>query len=234
MERNLEEADPVFLNIYLQVHIMFMRYMDKRSPVIDRGIKIERVEEELRLELEPGLDLMGILDLVYYDKGDIVLRDHKTGASAAAHSDAKMEVQDQLLFYACLYWQIHDVIPSIELSWISSKTDYKKVPEYDQLFRRFRRKLTLEELTGFWTYIQEYVYHMRSVTPIRKVQSQCATCQFHDPCIMSLRGLNVDHIIENRYHKVTRDYEFTKFTQISSEHTDFHVTLKESNITLIG
>lgn len=236
LKDDFSKAPVGLIPIYVETQIMWMRYMNDRSPQIDQGIKIIAVEYEVRYYHEPlDLDFMGILDLAYRDrKGQLWLRDHKTGANASAHGADKMPTQDQLLFYSVFWYLIFGEIPGFEVNWINSKTDYRTEPTLDKLFKTARYIPTKVELEAFWTYLQEYVYAMQSNPPLRKIGSNCARCPFNEPCMLSLRGEDVSVILANKYKKVDRKYEFRHFTEYAKQHTSFNLTLGQSGITLTG
>lgn len=228
MMENFEKAAPEFRPIYIQVHLMFDRYLKRRTESLDRNIEILEVEKELRIEVEPGLDLMGIADLIYVKKGRLIIRDHKTGANASRYSAEKMQYESQTWFYACLYWKMTGQVPDIEISWINSKTDYVNGPpaENARLFRNFIHPLEESDLEGYWQYILRYVNLMRSVDPIRNISGNCSSCRYREPCILSMRGFPVDRILEGSFKVVPRGYEFSKFTEVSQQDSSFDLSFE--------
>ena len=92
MEEDLKNAAPEWKHVYIKVHIMFHRYLEHRTEVLDKDINVLSVEETLSYEILPGVNVMGILDLAYEQKGKLIIRDHKTGENKSAHSDSKMEL----------------------------------------------------------------------------------------------------------------------------------------------
>ncbi len=222
LREDLVDIKPNFYGVALKVHLMFRRYLERRTNNIDKGIEIVEVEYRAEFTFDSGdVGLMGILDLLYRDKhGKLIIRDHKTGANKSAHSDESIGLDDQLLTYAIMIWQLFGEVPDIEISWVNSKVDYVGVPSQDQLFGIYYKKLTLNDLEAFWTYTQEYVYHMQSVPAIRSLNSyKCKNCAFRDPCIMSLKGLDTTNLLAANYKKVPRDHDYRKFTEIARKNS---------------
>jgi hypothetical protein len=222
LRNDLKEVKPSFQKTLLQVHIMFMRYLKRRTSVIDSNIEILEVEKELQL-LVPGttVGIHGILDLLYRKRGKLVIRDHKTGENKSAHSNESISFDDQLLTYAVMVWKIFNEIPIIEINWVNSKVDYKTEPTNDQLFGHYTKTLTKDYLEGYWTYLQEYVYHMQTVPRIRSMTTfKCKQCPYIDPCLFALRGLDNRNLIEANFEKVPRNYDYQRFTEIAKANKD--------------
>lgn len=221
LRNDLQEVHPDYGAVLLQVHIVFRRYLNRRSEELDTGIEILDVEKELELEIEhlPGVGLMGIVDLIYKKKGRVVIRDHKTGQNKSSHSAEGMDFEDQLLTYACMYWKLTGIVPDIEISWVNSKATYSthsKPPTNDQLFGLYRKVLTKEYLEAYWQYTLDYIYHMQSVPAIRYINSfKCKSCPFKDPCSFSMRGLDTENMIKANYVEVSRDHDYAKFTELA-------------------
>jgi len=220
MRNDIMEVHDDFIGTLTQVHIIFRRYLDRRTEDIDKGIEIVEVEKELIHPLYEEAGLHGIVDLLYRSRGRLILRDHKTGENKSAHSDDSVEMDSQLILYACIIWLLFGEVPIVEISWVNSKIDYKGAASNDQLFGLFRKTLTKEYLEAFWTYFTEYVYHMQTVPAIRHISSfNCKGCKFRNPCNFELRGLSIKGMLESNYKHVERDYEFRKFTEIARKHT---------------
>lgn len=217
MKADLSIVSIDFVGVLAQVHIMFRRFLDRRTSDIDSGITILEVEKELKVKCLDDVYIHGILDLLYRKKdGKLVVRDHKTGENKGVHSNKSLETNDQLLTYACMAYFIYNEVPDIEISWINSKVDYKGFASNEQLFNLPYRKLTKEIIETFWTYVQEYVYHMQTVPKIRAMTDfKCGQCQFVDPCMMSLRGIDVRDLLRANYKEVPRNYDYLKFTEIA-------------------
>jgi hypothetical protein len=234
MRNDIVEVQDDFIGVLTQVHIVFRRYLDRRIEEIDTGIQIVEVEKELKFPIYENAGLHGIVDLLYRSKGRLILRDHKTGENKSAHSDDSVEMDAQLILYACIIWQLFNEVPIVEISWINSKVDYKNGATNDQLFGLYRKTLTKEYLEAFWTYFKDYVYHMQTVPAIRHISSfNCKGCKFRDPCNFELRGLSIKGMLESNYKHVERDYEFRKFTEIARKHSK-RDTSSESDSDLDG
>jgi len=220
MRNDIMEVHDDFIGTLTQVHLIFRRYLDRRTEDIDMGIQIVEVEKELQYPLYENAGLHGIVDLLYRSRGRLILRDHKTGENKSAHSDDSVEMDAQLILYACIIWMLFDEVPIVEISWVNTKIDYKNGATNDQLFGLYRKTLTKEYLEAFWTYFRDYVYHMQTVPAIRHISSfNCKGCKFRDPCNFELRGLSIKGMLESNYKHVERDYEFSKFTEIARKHT---------------
>lgn len=235
MRNDIVEVHDDFIGVLTQVHLIFRRYLDRRTTEIDTGITVIEVEKELEYPLYEGAGLHGIVDLLYKSKGRLILRDHKTGENKSAHSSDSVEMDAQLILYACIIWFLYGEVPLIEISWINSKVDYKGFASNDQLYGLYRKTLSEDYLRAFWTYFTDYVYHMQTVPAIRHISSfNCKGCKFRDPCNFDLRGLSIKGMLESNYKHVERDYEFKKFTEIARKHTKTDSSNPESSNTSGG
>lgn len=215
LRNDMAEVDSSYIDTLLQTHIVFRRYLDRRTQEIDRGIDILEVEYTLQYNISEVLGLMGIVDLIYRSKGRTVIRDHKTG-QRNTYSAEGMYFEDQLLTYACMWWLNTGEVPDIEISWINSKATYANPPTNDQLFGLYRKTLSKDYLEAYWQYVQEYVYHMRSVPAIRFMNSfKCKSCAFREPCNTDLRGIDTRNMIEADFIKVPRNHDYAKFTELA-------------------
>jgi hypothetical protein len=216
MRNDLAEVKDDYLAVLCQVHIMFRRYLERRVKEIDQGIEIIEVEKEINFPISESAGIHGIVDMLYRRRGKLVIRDHKTGENQSAHSDESLEMDDQLLTYACIIWKIYGEVPDIEISWINAKTDYKNGATNDQLFRTYHKAMTKEYLQAFWTYTEQYVYHMQTVPAIRYINGyKCKSCKFKEPCMFSLRGFDIRNMLEANYQHVPRNHDYRKFTEIA-------------------
>lgn len=221
MRNDLAEVKDEYVGVLCQVHIMFRRYLDRRVGEIDTGIQIIEVEKEITFPISDTAGIHGILDLLYRRRGKLIIRDHKTGENQNSHSDESLEMDDQLLAYACVIWKLFNEVPDIEISWINSKTDYKNGATNDQLFRTYYKVMTKEYLEAFWTYTQAYVYHMQTVPAIRFIQGwKCKNCKFKDPCMFDLRGFDIRNMLSANYVHVPRNHDYRKFTEIARKNPD--------------
>lgn len=222
LQKDLAESKSEYLSVLMQVHIMFRWYLERQAPQIDSNLEIIDVEREVIYPIIDGVSIQGILDLVYRKRTSpqIIIRDHKTGANKASHTEEGLELNDQLMTYACLVYFTYGEVPIIEISWINSKVNWSKTPTHDQLYNRISRKLDKNTIESFWKYLQEYVYHMQATKPIRALSSfNCKNCVFKEPCLFDLRGLDQRPILDANYKKVPRDYDFIKFTEITRKHS---------------
>lgn len=223
LSNDLQDIDAQYAGVVLAVHLMFRRYLERRTKEIDQGIEIIEVEKKLEYVF-PGTThgIQGIADLIYRNKitKKLTLRDHKTGENQNAYSDEALLYEDQLMTYAVLLWLETGEVPSIEISWINAKVDYKTPPTNDQLFRMYRKELTKDLLEAWWTYLQEYVYYMRTVPVIRSMNAwKCKKCDFRDPCLFEMKGLDAGNILKANFIEVPRGYDYAKFTEIARKKT---------------
>jgi hypothetical protein len=221
MRNDLAEVKTDYVGVLAQVHVMFRRYLERRTKEIDTGIDIVEVEKEINYPISELAGIHGILDLLYRRRGKLIVRDHKTGENQAAHSNDSLEMDDQLLTYACIIWKLFGEVPDIEINWVCAKTDYKNGATNDQLFRTYYKALTKEYLEAFWTYTEQYVYHMQTVPAIRHINGyKCKSCKFREPCMFSLRGFDIRNMIQSNYVHVPRNHDYRKFTEIARKNPD--------------
>jgi hypothetical protein len=221
LQSDLEIVQDEFIPTLLRVHLMFRRYMARRTVKIDSNIEIIEAEMNVEFAMNSDVGIMGIIDLLYRRKGRLTIRDYKTGENKSNHSSDSIEMNDQLLTYACVVWKLYDEVPDIEIEWVNSKVDYKTPPTNEQLFETFHKTLDKKWLEAWWTYTIEYVYHMQSVPSIRLINDyKCKKCDFKEPCNRSLRGLDVSNLIAANYKVVSRNHDFAKFTEIARKKSD--------------
>lgn len=217
LNNDLSEISMAFAGTALNVHLMFRNYLARRTQEIDSGIKILEVEKMIEYVF-PGTDvgIHGIVDLIYRHRGQLVIRDHKTGENKSAHSNESLLYEDQLMTYACIIWKLYNEVPAIEISWINAKVNWKEPPTNEQLYNKPYRVLDKQTLEAWWTYIQDYLYHMQTVPVIRSLNSwKCKSCAFKDPCLLELKGVETRNLLESKYIVRPRNHDYVKFTELA-------------------
>jgi hypothetical protein len=119
---DLENASKDNLAVYSSIIKVMLSYVQYRSPLIDRQIKIEGVEATLEIEVETpkghSVILLAIVDLVYRDlRGRMVVRDHKTSERVNAWNKDKVKLDPQLLLYAAIWYKLTGEVPVTEINF---------------------------------------------------------------------------------------------------------------------
>lgn len=216
---------------------MMRDYVLRQSPKIDSGIKsIYGVEATLSVHARTphGHDVIleGIADLVYYTiDGQMVLRDHKSGAKNP-YSDEYLQIMAQLLFYAAVLVEKTHKVPKLELSYINS-FDYKDRSKQSlyKLFNLYSHTPNLAKIHNFWEYLLNRIDTILETEPQPSFGQQCSSCSFKGICLMKLEDMNPTHYIMGQYDKAKRDYTIpvTWRAQSSNEHSNGESILEKGS-----
>ena len=188
-------------------------YVSRWSPILDKGIIVEGVENKLKVPVKtPGgneVVLHCITDLLYRtSNGKLTTRDHKTGQANSWHQ-SMLPLENQLLFNSAAYYLKTGEMPlRVEISYINSY-DYKtKIPSLKERFQNF---VYTHNEQSILNYIQE-IYKFIDTTIetkhfARSYSKDCSRCQFNGICTEEIRGLSIEPIIRSQYSRIERDYE---------------------------
>jgi len=81
--------------------------------------------------------------------------------------------------------------------------DYKNPPSSDKLFLRKRTYRTPQELDSIMHEIGATVDDMieNQDNPIRNLNRDCSWCEFQDPCLMSMKGMDIEPLMEDVFEQ---------------------------------
>lgn len=81
--------------------------------------------------------------------------------------------------------------------------DYKSPPPPEKLFLRKRTYRTPEELDSVLKEIGATVDDMidNAENPIRNLTRDCSWCEFQDPCLMSMKGMDIQPLMEDVFEQ---------------------------------
>lgn len=210
--------------IYNSVMKLMTRYITVQSPNIDRGIRVRGVEHELRFptgKYTPDgreIVLFGFVDLIYRTlRGDYVIRDHKTGSNPRRWNRDTVEADFQLLCYGSWFWQLHGVVPKVEVNFCNTYK-YKKGPS-DSQFALYSHSHTEEVYKNFYSETLQLIEDMLNSGPTPHYGEGCVSCSFREPCFLERKGVSVGKTIEANYEIVDRSGSIrpTPFTQDNAD-----------------
>jgi CRISPR/Cas system-associated exonuclease Cas4 (RecB family) len=231
---DLENASKDNLAVYSSIIKVMLSYVQYRSPLIDRQIKIEGVEATLEIEVETpkghSVILLAIVDLVYRDlRGRMVVRDHKTSERVNAWNKDKVKLDPQLLLYAAIWYKLTGEVPVTEINFALTQ-DYKTPKPPREMFDLFRIEHTQAVLERFWDETLMLIDQMIE-SPVVPHYGNCSHCAFRDLCDSRLKGISAENILKSNFEVVPRDYTIKRRSGLSSEDTEgnprraFHLDL---------
>jgi hypothetical protein len=202
-------AEPENVNVYNAIMKLMSRYVVIQSPRIDRGLKILGIESELRVPTgiytSDGREivLFGFADLIYRTlRGDLVVRDHKTGTDSRRWNKDTVEANFQLLTYGGMIWRLRGEAPKVEVNFCSTY-EYKKGPS-DNQFLLYSHSHSEKVYENFFAETLQLVDDMLHSKPTPHYDDTCARCQFREPCFLERKGVSVTRVIETNYEVVDR------------------------------
>lgn len=215
-------AEPQNVNIYNSVMKLMSRYIVIQSPRIDKGIKILGIEAELKLPTgiytEDGREiiLFGFADLIYRTlRGDLVIRDHKTGSNPRRWNQRTLEADFQMLCYGSWIHKMRGEVPAVEINFCNTY-EYKNTPG-DNQFNQYTYKHSEKVYETFYEETLQLIEDMLRSGPTPHYGDQCTSCPFQEPCFLQRKGLSVRNLIEANYEKVDRSAPIRPVPYTSSE-----------------
>lgn len=166
-------------------------------------VELPQLTKDLRVFLKVKIDL-GISD----KRGDLYVDDHKT--CSALPSQARQETDDQLPLYVYACRTLGEEVYGARYSYARKSRPRTKELEPREMFARRNVHITGTEATraavnAYWTAYRRYrelddVVKMREVNPWLRSdyvsQEDCTwSCDFHGPCRMYRKGLNLDEVL---------------------------------------
>lgn len=212
LKRALRELNFDNITLIALVSRMVREFVAFQSPRIDRGIKVLHVENFLEYEYtyDSGLKVIfnGYADLIYRDQnGRIRIRDHKTGTKKWRENALKLN--NQLLFYATIYWLIYDEFAlDVEISWSNSYQykNIKNMPPPEERYQLLRHRLTEASVRNYWDYLRRQTERMLVTQPYEEYGQPCTFCQYAPICEQKLRGFEIEDLIRSSYVPIERNY----------------------------
>lgn len=199
------------------------KYVHDFAPFQDKGLKIHEVEYHFVIPLisPKGRDfeLQGYVDLLLEMNGKYWIWDHKT-ANGKFWTPTECMMDSQMPTYAAaLRTQGIDVF-GIVINMLNTY-QYKKWSEVtpEKLFRREKTYRTPAELDNILVEIGRSYDEMKdfqeSGMPARRsLKKDCSFCFFQDPCLMGIKGVDLNEYMSLNYRKkgeplieVPEDYE---------------------------
>lgn len=208
--RSQDIADVDDLKAVSQVGKLFERYIIEQSMRVDRKFEILKVEEhyELPVVLPSGNEVTFqlYLDTLKRDRetGNLWLEDHKTHSSRPWNS-AKIMMDPQLPSYAVILRE-HGIDIFGMIYNLINVYDYKKLSEQptDKLFKTEPIWRTPVELDNAFEEMKKAMDDviLNWENPRRSQDAdKCSRCWFQDPCLMLLKGFDVEEAFDESVYK---------------------------------
>lgn len=196
------------LTTYSEVMSLMTRFIKVQSPKIDTGIKVLGIEEELDVPftLPSGrlIYLYGYIDLVYKDpRGNLRIRDHKTGGRVEVWTKDTVQTVFQLLFYGAAKWLQTKLLPTVEISFLSTH-EYKGEPP-PEAFGLYSAVHTEIVYKNFLEELGHLIDEMLDSRPTPHRSNECTKCPFYDPCRLELKGVSVKPLLATKYQVIDRN-----------------------------
>jgi PD-(D/E)XK nuclease superfamily len=177
-----------------------LRYIRDFSPMVDKGIKILGVEEEISVEfLTPKgrkVILYGIADLLIEQDRQRWVLDHKTSGQAGFWSENEILMDTQLPTYiAGLHLLGKDYFGGyLNMMNTYPYKDFWAQP-IEKIFKRSKTYRTKHEQAFA---LSQYGYAVDSMLDkvengeqfIRKMSKDCARCPYMDLCLLDMKGID--------------------------------------------
>lgn len=191
LESDMAGASMENIDTLASIIPLIRKYVSRRSPVIDNGIKIVSAELEFKLDWEDDIILHGIIDLVYKSSsGAFIIRDHKTSEQVNSWNQDMLFLEGQFLFYSLWYLLTEGRVPEVEVNFINTYAYKKPVPD-EQLFKLFRYKHNEQSILAFGENLRQTHQRMVDAKPTRVYNKQvCNYCAYKAVCHSEVRGLD--------------------------------------------
>jgi len=202
-------VEPENVSIYNSIMQLMSRYVVIQSPRIDRGMTVLGIETELKcptgIYTPDGREvvLFGFADLIYHTlRGDMVVRDHKTGTDSRRWNKDTVESNFQLLCYGAMIHCMRGVAPKVEVNFCSTY-EYKGNPS-DKQFSLFSHSHSEKVYENFFAETLQLIEDMLHSKPTPHYDDSCTRCAFKDPCFLERKGVSAARVIETNYEIVDR------------------------------
>lgn len=226
MQKALAQGvDPILVN---QVGYLVRRYIEDYSVFEDKGINIVEVEKHLVVDLTTPkgreFSLQGIVDMVLQDlSGNYWLRDHKSCGNAKFWSESEVLMDSQLPTYAAILRRHGMEVFGMDLNFLNTY-DYKdkNAQSPDKLFKRMRTYRTATEQDNMLYEVGLAVDDIidNRDNPRRSLKKDCAKCQFQDPCLLSMKGLDISTVMSANFKQKDQEID-DSITASDSDFADF-------------
>jgi hypothetical protein len=191
------------LDVFKEITGKVIRFIKEQSPIIDEGIEVLAVEEELNVPIElPSsriISMFGFLDLRYRQGDYRGIRDHKTGEKA--WTGQQVGFSNQLLFYNAGIYALTGEVYRPEINFVNTHE---------------------KELQIYLEQICILIDEMLDCKPTPHYDERvCGGCPYKLPCMMERKGIDPSPILKAHY--VPRD-ETPRERSFTNENTDSNET----------
>ena len=208
------------LDVFKEITNKFLRFVQEQSPIIDEGIEVLAVEEELNvpLELPSGrlISMFGFLDLRYRQGDYRGIRDHKTGEKA--WTGGQVGFSGQLIFYDAGIYALTGEVYRPEINFVNTHEYKNKIPSFKETFFFESASYSEKELQVYLEQVCILLDEMLDCKPTPHYDERvCGSCPYKLPCIMERKGIDSTPILKAHY--VPRD-ETPRERTFTNENTE--------------
>lgn len=218
VRENLLSSGEYDLNQVSQAATLFQRYALEYAPIEDQPWTPVEVEKHFEVEMvtpqgRPYI-LQMYVDLLMVQKstGNIWLFEHKTVGGGKFWSEIQAMMDNQTATYQMalskLGWNIQGIVYNQFNSY-----DYKKPPPLDKLFRRIKTYRTAPEIENMEREFGHSVdrrfelLENPDLPRRRNLNRDCSWCAFQEPCLMQLKGVPIESVLEPNFVRRDSYYE---------------------------
>lgn len=177
------------------------------APTVDKGHTILKTEHHFVVPFQTGkrrnFHIQGYIDLLTSFNNRLWAWDHKS-SEGKFWTPTEVMMDSQLPLYAACLRETGMSVHGYYINMINTY-DYKDKSKvtYDKLFRRESAYRTETELNNIVTEIKFMVDDLieNSETPRRSMRRDCSKCQFADPCLMSLKGIDPEPFLKAKFNQ---------------------------------
>lgn len=188
--------------------------LDRASRLIERYLYLAEIEDQsweiIEVEVAREVEfktpkgrlytLVFIPDLIVREResGRLWLVDHKTAGNAAFWSDTEIMMDHQMPTYIAGLRQEGLDIYGIVYNFLNryDYKDYNGTPT-EKLFKRVHSYRTPVEID---TMVRELGFQVDDLIeneiPRRSLRKECSRCWFQEPCLMSMKGMDIKRVLE--------------------------------------
>lgn len=197
--------DPALISL---LHKLFDRYCNDFAPFNDTDWEIVAVEKKFSIPLITPkgvqVDLEGVLDLVVKIAGRYWLVEHKSHfKNPWSQKQADMAPQPST-YCAALKRAGYDFVGVIyNLLNTYEYKDWQNTPP-DKLFQRIKTHRTPVELENFLLELYRQVedIEFNGSDARRSLARDCDRCEFQEPCLLSMKGIPIQDLLEMNFDKI--------------------------------
>ena len=184
-----------------------MRYFQEFAPVEDKGHKILAAEHHFTVPFKTGKGrhfiLQGYIDLLTEYETRLWAWDHKS-SEGQFWTPVQVMMEPQTPLYAAALREQGQDVHGVIINMINTY-DYKK-PENTTTAKLFAREKAYRSSVELDTFVREMKFIVDDIlenyeTPRRSLRLDCKNCSFQEPCLMRIKGINDEPLLQTEYRQ---------------------------------